>query len=276
MASKNNFNITGNEIDITGGNLTKMAFATYREDYIEELTSVTWSESKGYLKNSKLGYLHRYIMKKWYGEDILKEMDRKKWIVDHMDNNGYNCKLSNLEFLPTRHNVAKGQTFDVEAKVLRHEIAVTLFKDFTTGLYQITVFFNKTMVTKGLPDGESKRVSSLKLLYNCDYKIVINDAESILLDYDLCKRININNLKCLEFKIEYAKQVLLKEDEIGSPIIIRDGKMYLIPGNKAWLTSAHYDEGWKPASNKITDIPNEDIGEVKNYYINDDGHLVDD
>lgn len=133
MPSKNKFSVHGEEIHISRDGWNKLASATYREDYFEELTRITWTEDNGYLKNGKFGLLHRYIMKKWYGEEVVQAMDVKGWIVDHMNNDGFDCRISNLEFLATRHNVAKGQTVDVESEKMRYHIALNMFKDFTTG-----------------------------------------------------------------------------------------------------------------------------------------------
>lgn len=57
-------------------------------------------------------------------------------------NNRYDCRICNLEFLSFRHNVAKGQTLDVESAEMKYHIALNLFKDFSTGLYQISIGFN--------------------------------------------------------------------------------------------------------------------------------------
>ena len=142
MASLNAFSRRDDEVQIYRDGWNAIAFTTYREDYYDELTSVTWTENKGYLVNSKLGALHRYIMLKWYGQEMLTEMTQQGWVVDHMNGDKFDCRVSNLEFLPTRHNVAKGQTVDVEADTLRRHIALSMFKDFETGLYQIHICCN--------------------------------------------------------------------------------------------------------------------------------------
>ncbi|MGO5054583.1 HNH endonuclease [Holdemanella porci] len=105
--SKNKFEIINDEIHITREGWPLIGLTTYREDYYEELTSKTWSltkpnsdtEDKGYLSNGTLGLLHRYIAGKWYGEDVLKDMTEKGYVVDHMNNNHADCRISNLEFL---------------------------------------------------------------------------------------------------------------------------------------------------------------------------------
>ncbi len=84
-----------------------IGLTTYREDYYEELTSKTWTltkanietDDKGYLSNKTLGLLHRYIVAKWYGQDVLDTMTQKGFVVDHLNNNHTDCRISNLEFL---------------------------------------------------------------------------------------------------------------------------------------------------------------------------------
>lgn len=43
------------------------------------------------------------------------------------------------------YNTAKGQTLDIDSKRLSHRIALNIFKDFSTGYYQITIGCNDTM-----------------------------------------------------------------------------------------------------------------------------------
>jgi len=251
MSSKNKFEVINDIVHINREGWDKLAFTTYRQDYYNELTSATWTEDKGYLKNGKLGLLHRYIMKKWYGEEIVKEMTARGLIVDHMNNDGFDNRICNLEFLATRHNVAKGHTLDVESKEMRDRIAVNIFKDFTTNYYQISIGFNEIVSMIDMITGESQEIDRLYLLYDCDYRLVINDAEQILLEYSLHRRFNIQQLKCIEYQVNYTKKVLLTEEEIknlnnGGCAIVRDGVNYFIKGKGIKLISAHYKEGWKP------------------------------
>ncbi|MDQ0216799.1 hypothetical protein J2S13_003285 [Oikeobacillus pervagus] len=127
----------------------QIAFATYREDYYEELSTYTWTLSNGYPTNATLGgCLHRYMMAKWYGDVVLRDLIEKGYVVDHMNHGHMDCRISNLEFLKHNRNVAKGQYLDKEAKQMRYRLAVTLFKDFFTGCYQITIGCNNHIVAK--------------------------------------------------------------------------------------------------------------------------------
>ena len=246
MASLNTFCRRGDEIEIYRDGWDSIAFTTYREDYFEELTSATWTESKGYLVNPKLGALHRYIMSKWYGEDLLSEMTRQGWVVDHMNNEGFDCRISNLEFLSTRHNVAKGQTVDVDAENLRYHIALSMFKDFSTGLYQIHVCCNDAISLWNTATGEARPLARIMFLYDCDYRLVINDARDILLNYDLYKKIPLEKLHYVDFKPEFCEWVVPREDEKGRPFIERDGTLYACIGNNIWYHSSAIEKGWTP------------------------------
>lgn len=247
MASLNTFSHRDDEVEIYREEWKKVALTTYREDYYDELTSVTWTESKGYLTNGKLGALHRYIMEKWYGAEMLSEMTSQGWVVDHLNNDGFDCRISNLEFLPTRHNIAKGQTVDVEADAMRQHIALSMFKDFSTGLYQIHVDCNDPISLYNATTGELRPLAKLKLLYNCDYRIVINDARDILLNYDLYKNFKLQSLHCTDWKAEFFEMIVPKEEEIGRPFIERDGKLYACIGNDIWFHSSSVEAGWIPS-----------------------------
>lgn len=246
MPSQNTFTRYGDEIHIYREGWNAVAFTTYREDYYDELTSATWRENNGYLVNGRLGYLHRYIMGKWYGDEMLTTMTQSGWVVDHMNNNSFDCRISNLEFLPTRHNVAKGQTVDVEAAEMRHHLALTLCKDFSTGYYQMHLGCNDQIILLDSNAGPSRPLAKLKFLYNCDYRIVINDARDILLNYELSNKVNIGKLHFIDWKAEFFEDIVLTEEENGRSIIERDGKYYLVIGNNIWFHSSAVETGWVP------------------------------
>lgn len=161
------------------------------------MTSVTWSQDNGYIKNSKLGLLHRYMMKKWYGQDVLAEMTKGGWVVDHMNNNGCDCRICNLEFLSSRYNLAKGQTLDVESAEMKFRIALNMFKDFSTGLYQISIGFNDNVYFWNQ--------------YIEEQRLVINDAEKNLLEYQTQKKIVLNNYILYRGSITGYYQLIIRK-----------------------------------------------------------------
>lgn len=223
-----------------------MALTTYRSDYYDEITSHTWSLKKGYPYNATLGgSLHRYIMAKWYGEDMLKEMTEKGYIVEHMNNNHMDCRVCNLEFMKGNRNVAKGQYFDKESEELRHSIAVSIFKDFSTGHYQVTIGCNANIVCKDQA-GLEHHINAIKLLYDCSYSVVVLDAEVILTQYDEQEQFSLSNLHFNDSRIIEAPNINLTEEEKKQAIVERDGKFYLVIGNGMnYLHSVHYDKGWE-------------------------------
>ncbi len=265
MASKNTFEIVNGNVHIFKEGWGKIAEVTYREDYYEELTSVTWTQNNGYIRNSKLGLLHRYMMEKWYGKEVLNEMTEKGWVVDHMNNEGYDCRISNLEFLSFRHNVAKGQTLDVESQEMWKHIALNLFKDFSTGLYQISIGFNDSIYFMDMKKKETRLINRLYLLYDCDYRLVINDAEKILLEYQTEKKFGLGSLNFVEYKCEFPPDIQFTEQELDEIVngdrwfVERESQLYFVAGKHNWIKSAYYKEGWKPADKEQGEVEDEDF-----------------
>lgn len=245
VVSKNTFTVDGNIVFINRDGWNSLARATYREDYYDELSNYTWSVIKGYPRNGRLGGLHRYMVAKWYGQEVLDDLTDKGYVVDHLDNDHMNCEISNLEFLKHNRNVAKGMYLDKERKQMNDRIALSLFKDFKEGLYQITIGFNDPYILKD-ESGNEYYVSAIKLLYNCDYSLVILDAESILTQYDKSGSFSLESLRYCDKHIIKSPNIELSGEEENKLFVERDGEIYLVLGNgKATLRSIYYDEGWK-------------------------------
>ena len=240
--SRNIFNVEGDTVFISRLEWEEVALATYREDYYPEMSSHTWGIKNGYPCNQKLGGgLHRYMMAKWYGEDILKDMTERGFVVDHMNSNKMDCRICNLEFLKHNRNVSKGMYLDKEAKA-QSGIALSIFKDFKTNCYQITIGCNDAIQTE---NGEI--VNTVKLLYNCSYPIVVLDAEKILTQYEDEQKFSIANLSHCAHRICLAPTLELTEEEKDQAFVVRDGIAYLVLGNgRSYLNTVHYDEDWFP------------------------------
>ncbi len=181
--SKNNFELHEDTLMISRPNWEFIAFATVRDDYLEEIQKVTWSKKGDYLYSNQLRvYLHIYIMKKWYGAECYERMKSEDYVVDHMDNNGYNCCINNLSFLTSYENKAKGMTVDKLSKEKAY-LALSLYEDFSTQLYQMTLFFNYPAIAR-ISNLKSPAVIELAyLLYDREYELVLNDARKVLYDY---------------------------------------------------------------------------------------------
>lgn len=200
--SKNNFSINEDVVTISHPDWDFVATASIRDDYAEEFKSVTWSKKGNYLFNEKLGgYLHIYIMKKWYGEATYEKMKSDNYVVDHMDNDGHNCCIDNLSFLLDNENKAKGLTVDQYSSEKTH-MALTLCKDFNTGHYQITIVFNYPAVSKIRTIKSPACIDLAYLLYDIDYPEVINDARTVLYDYRRDYSFDPEKLHHSDFHIE--------------------------------------------------------------------------
>ena len=253
MASKlkNTFSVEGDTICIAHPSWGKLVMTSYREDYYEELSAHTWSLDKnGYPINQKLGRLHRYIMEKWYGFDTLSAFSQAGYIVDHINNEHTDCRISNLEFLKKDYNTAKGQQLDKDTVRLADKIALTIYKDFATGCYQITIGCNVPLEGH-YSDGRVYMIDSLKFLYNCNYPLVLNDAEGILLRYETQGRISVFPPNCCSARVYHSPDFELSDEEKEQTIVDRDGELYLIVGNgKALIRHIPPDKEWFPADTK--------------------------
>lgn len=252
MPRMTNFEISGDDLIISRDDWR--AITTYQADKFDKIAAREWrKDSNGYIVNSSLGYLHRYVMGLWYGQELLEEMTRKGFVVDHMNNDHTDCRVSNLEFLKKAYNTAKGQSFDVDAKEMKWNLAVNLFKDFSTDCYQITIGCNDTIYCVD-SKGKKKYINAIKLLYACDYSIVINDAENILREYITTATISLNCTHACSIRVNVAPEIQLAPKETNSSFIWRDAVPYLVLGTgKNYLDSVHYDEGWIPPKKQIDD-----------------------
>lgn len=200
--SKNSFSVVGDRIYISRPEWDFVAQASIKEEYLEEIQEVTWGLTNGrYPNNAKLGTLHSYIMRKWYGDELCNAMKEKGYVIDHMDNNSSNSCINNLWFLKNNCNKAKGLTFDQENED-KSFIALSVYKDFETKLFQITIMFNypATLKIEGLEEASVIRLAYL--LYDGDYRDVLLDAESILHKYKKGFIFEPEKLNMIDYHIE--------------------------------------------------------------------------
>lgn len=259
--SKNKFSIVGNTIYISRSDWNFIATATVREDYVDEIQSVTWGlKNDRYPYNTKLGTLHSYVMKKWYGEGFCNEMKEKNFVIDHMDNESHNCCIENLCFLSNDYNKAKGMTFDKENKD-KEFIALTLFRDFETELFQITIFFNYPATLK-LEGFEKPAIVELAyLLYEGDYRSVIADAHDIVMEYKNNYIFRPEKIRAIDYHIEGL---------IGKTLPPEVHEKYL-SGNHghsvAFFDRIEIKRGWTKETKEeffiLTDIKNAEQYEIK-------------
>lgn len=216
----------------------------FNEKYYKELSSHTWRLQNGYPYNKSLGGgLHRYVMGKWYGESVVKDFTKNGYVIDHINNIHTDCRICNLEFLQHDYNVAKGLSLDKDIEKMKKRIALSIFKDFSTGFFQITIGCNDDV---GYIDklGQEHHLTAVKLLYKLDYSLVLLDAQKILSYYRNGYGIDLNQLSFCQKKMEESPNFVLSNEEKGKPIIFRNGEPYLVLSNNTTIDSIFYEEGW--------------------------------
>ncbi len=229
---------------------TMIGKASVRADYLDEIQSVSWSVSNGYLRNDELGMLHKYIIGKWYDSGLREDMQKQGFIIEHLNGDKMDCQISNLYFLHQDENTAKGQTLDrAFSSNAPQEVALRIYKDVTTGAFQITFTFNFPLPVCQLPDLKTP-IQDVRLLYgsDIDYRLVIADAKLILLEWELSKRIPISRLHHRDIKKEFVTIMtgvppnLLDYGTITTP----DGKTYYNSDSPTCaMQSIPFEPGWK-------------------------------
>lgn len=85
----------------------KLFFEFLKQEHLD-YQDIGLDEMAGYLKSSKYGLLHQLVIKHFYGPDILKAAYKSKYIIEYIDNNGYECTYKNLALVPKKLNTSKG------------------------------------------------------------------------------------------------------------------------------------------------------------------------
>lgn len=119
-------------------------------------------------------------------------------------------------------------------------------------MHQISIGFNDNIYLHNAKTKESRPINTLYLLYDCDYKLVIYDAEQILTKYQIEKKFDLRGLNFVDYKYEFPPEIQLTDQEKDEIIngnrwyVERDGQLYSASEKHNWIQSAHYKEGWKP------------------------------
>ena len=122
----------------------KTGLADYTDDLWEVISKSKWRTDGKYIY-SGTKTLHKIVMEYWYGIDCHKKMIENGFVVDHIDNDGFNCLYENLEFLNRIKNwFYKGNYYDIERAKKIPMAAVNIFKKKSGDKFQITIGFNKT------------------------------------------------------------------------------------------------------------------------------------
>lgn len=190
--------------------MKSLGYTDYDDKLFEKINSVNWTVSKGrYLYSSKLKRsLHQVVMAHWYGEDAFIESRKNKFIIEHHNNEGFDCQISNLSFAPEPINKAKAFTYDPDRKSVMPIIAVNFYKDFQSGKYQITVGFNKPHYLVNPAENKAVDVTAIYLLYKNDFYRTMTDASTIIHELKTYSKINLANLRYE--KLNYKESIIIE------------------------------------------------------------------
>jgi hypothetical protein len=221
----------GNKIYFLGDGI--LASTDYTETVWKEIKSrkwhINWSKdkygkkTKGYIRCGKL-YLHQLVMQHWYGQDVYEQAMLDGCVIDHIDNNSFDCCINNLSYIPKNVNTAKGQVYDIERKDAIPIVALNFFKDFYSGNYQITMGFNEPTSLEN-PDGSYTGITAIRLLYPNDYRRTFQDASTILYEFTTHGRFNLDKLNFIDKEIE--ETIYVKGATNGAFVKI-NGEEYLV------------------------------------------------
>lgn len=202
------------------------AYTDYTEDLWNKIKETNWHKNGEYLYCSKLGmYLHRFVMANWYGEDVLMDFTDKKFVVDHIDNDGFNCEISNLQFVHEDENKTKGFSYDKKRLECTSSFALNFFKDFATGFYQITIAFNEIFL---INMGETNiPIVKLYLLYDDDSSRVLFDSLTMLNELKKEKTIDFSRLGYRDIKFQEDNYMKVKPEDRDKAIVEVDGELYM-------------------------------------------------
>ena len=225
------------QIELEKEGIVYRVYTTYIDKFVDksfldDIQNNYWViNSNGYPYCDKLKCcLHHFVMKKWYGEEVFNSFLKEKYVVDHIDNNRCNAKIDNLEFVTKDMNTAKGQMLDKDIPAMRGHIALSIYKNFSTGEYQITIgvndFNKKIQLTTLKGEYIYAYVNTIYLTYDSDitYDLVILDATKILKDYQNNFRINLRATSASREKGSLRRQAIpyinetLKEGEVRKTV----------------------------------------------------------
>lgn len=240
--------------------INELAYTDYSQELYETIANTNWTikankqKTPKYLYSSKIKKsLHQVVIDHFWGEDFRKEAYKNHMVIEHLDGNGFNCKISNLSFLHRSTNWYKGQHFDVDVRKLTPDFSLRIFNIIDNRTYQITIAFNETYAIK-LND-KFHQIDYIKLLYKCDYNLVFQDAETILYELKGGKFIDLYNrnhvYRFVDFKYNFSKFTYLtpkekKLDLKAGNFVWRNGDPCILMGDTSrfMLTSIGYEKDW--------------------------------
>lgn len=234
----------------------KLGYTNYTPELWDIINSTTWTVKNGndgnpkYLISSRLKKtLHQAVIDYHFSEKVREDAYSKDYIIEHLDNNGFNCKISNLYFLKKLTNTYKGWYFDKKSNESVPIVSIKMFHVIETQRFQITAAFNRQFTN---PES-GQDLCSVKLLYDTPYEIVFQDAETLLnyiLDYGKFDVAELRHLlRFKDIRLEEYEQIQPSEEYQnlrGGNCISKDGAVCIVQGfdEHMHLISIAYDKDW--------------------------------
>jgi hypothetical protein len=245
-------------INIKG--LHKLAFTNYTEELFEIIKNARFRIPKtpeairSYkypYSNEYKKYLHQIAFDYYFGEDARKKFYESGYIIEHLDNDGFNCDISNLFILKEIKNTYKGWHFDKECRKALPIMALKIYHMIHNKTFQIAIVFNRSFIN----DASKRVLNTVRLLYDYNYEIVLQDAEQIIESIVSTGHINFTKWRSLhrfdDIEVIYAPEIELSEEEKKQEygtLIFREGKAYLLLGQSedsiGLMNSIPYKVNW--------------------------------
>lgn len=248
------------KISINIKGLNKLAFVDYTPEMYELINNARFRIPKDEAAREQYKYpysneykktLHQISFDYYFGVELREDAYAKDYIIEHLDNNGFNCSISNLFLLRKNKKTYKGWHFDKLVNDNKHIAALTVYHILENKTFQVTIVFNaayKNPVTGML-------LQKVRLLYSYNYEIVLQDAEQIIEAISNGEEIHFEKWKEIyrfkDIRFEYAAEVELTDEEkkqTPGTLIMRDGQYYILIGttdtSTAIVTSTPPDKNW--------------------------------
>lgn len=219
--------------------------------YVDEKKFLNQEKTYIYTGSNRFGKykdLHQIVMILWYGMEELQTVYEKNYIVEHHNNEAFDCRIRNLSFASNDLNLTKAHSFDKNQPKLKLKASVIFFKDFGTKQYQIVVTFTELAILK-ITEENSIAIDVLNILYDDNFRIVYTDANRIVDELLEIGKINFKVLSCKEFTYRESIFFVPKENEkiTGLQLITDDnGQSYILVGedakDKFFFTGTNPDE----------------------------------
>ncbi|WP_336775090.1 hypothetical protein [Paenibacillus sp. MMO-58] len=229
----------------------RLAITDYSEELFNKITAVGWSKNGDYVRSSKLKMsLHQLVMEHYYGVEELAAARSKGFIIEHHNNDGFDCQISNLSFAPETQNKAKAFTYDKMREDMMGSVAVNFYKDFISGRYQITIGFNKEHSFIDSSKGMAIPIVAMYFVYNNDFYRTMTDATKILHELNLYGKFDLKSLlyeryhykEAIPFPTDVPDDQVFYFDENGE-VLIRLGTPHLVINQIAEDKDLYKDEG---------------------------------